>query len=157
MSIKFKIREMKSNLCKRWQRFKHGYSQSDIYNMCDWFLEIIPNMLIELRDNRHGSPAKLGWGEDGHEKYDGACHDEWTMILNQMILLFKDADPETCTYHNKYEEEYYNVLTLPKEDAYREKVWKSYYDEEIKIDAYREQCKNEAFELFSKYFFDLWD
>lgn len=34
---------------------------------------------------------------------------------------------------------------------------KSYWEEEKKIANYREQCKNEAFDLIKKYFYNLWD
>ena len=34
---------------------------------------------------------------------------------------------------------------------------KKYLDEERKIEEYREKCKDEAFELFSRWFYNLWD
>lgn len=36
-------------------------------------------------------------------------------------------------------------------------VEKNYFDYENKIFEYRDKCKNEFFELFSKYFWELWD
>lgn len=34
---------------------------------------------------------------------------------------------------------------------------KRYDEEEKKLEQYREECKNKAFDLFSKWFYDLWD
>lgn len=36
-------------------------------------------------------------------------------------------------------------------------ISKKYFDYERKLDKYREQKKNEAFNLLKKYFFGLWD
>lgn len=34
---------------------------------------------------------------------------------------------------------------------------KRYYDENREIEEYRHECKDKAFELFSKWFWNLWD
>ena len=36
-------------------------------------------------------------------------------------------------------------------------IEEKYYEEEKALSQYREDCKNEALELFSKWFYSLWD
>ena len=51
----------------------------------------------------------------------------------------------------------YRRVHFPEElPEYRE-VEEKYYNEEKKLYEYREQCKEQAFELFSKWFHMLWD
>ncbi|WP_022765277.1 hypothetical protein [Butyrivibrio sp. XPD2006] len=47
----------------------------------------------------------------------------------------------------------YTMADVP-EFAY---IDKNYYDENRKIEEYRNECKDKAFSLFSKWFWDLWD
>ena len=51
-------------------------------------------------------------------------------------------------------------MNSPEDEPNREDIHKlksQWYDEELKLGEYRNQCKNEFFTLFSKYFWDLWD
>ena len=48
-------------------------------------------------------------------------------------------------------------MHFPSEiDEYRE-VENNFYEAEKELDRYRENCKNQAFTLFAKWFFHLWD
>ena len=57
----------------------------------------------------------------------------------------RDSEQNVITYHGMRE--------LPE---YKE-LCKRYDEEEKKLEQYREECKNEAFELFSNWFYSLWD
>ena len=57
----------------------------------------------------------------------------------------RDSEQNVITYHGMRE--------LPE---YKE-LCKRYDEEEKKLEQYREECKNEAFELFTKWFYSLWD
>ena len=64
------------------------------------------------------------------EGNDEALTKAWDEVLDRMIFLLREADEETCQKKNL---------------------------NHAKLYEYREQCKDEAMELFSKYFYDLWD
>ncbi|MCI5639909.1 MAG: hypothetical protein MR316_02850 [Lachnospiraceae bacterium] len=49
------------------------------------------------------------------------------------------------------------VLHLPSEMPEYENIEEKYYAEEESLRQYMEDCKNEALELFSKWFYSLWD
>ncbi len=49
------------------------------------------------------------------------------------------------------------VLHLPSEMPEYDNIEEKYYAEEESLRKYMEDCKNEALELFSKWFYSLWD
>ena len=120
------------NVKYSWQRVTRGYCDKDLWNIDYWFLGIVPDMLKQFKETRNGSPGCLGEeyvDEDGISCND-SCHEEWDKILDEMIFLFHEMDEETCQ----------NKGLSNKE-----------------LDEYREECKNKAFALFSKWFYSLWD
>lgn len=95
--------------CIRWsyQRVTRGYADCDKWDMYTFLQILIPEMLQDMRDNRHGSPSYLG---ENYTNADGilvndTCHDEWDKILNYMIFLWRESAEDTCTRKNPYEEE----------------------------------------------------
>lgn len=123
MRLRFLIKEAKYNLRKRIQRFSHGYSDEDVWNMDTWFIETITPMLHQLKTRGLGIPPYL-------------TEDEWRDILSQMLnhLYFMNED-------NVIKFLGYSTTTKNYERI-----------NEILLDH-----KNKFFELFSKYFYDLWD
>lgn len=147
------------NIKCSWQRITKGYCDKDLWNIDGWFMDIMPNMLCQFKETRHGSPGVLGTeyvDADGIICND-TCHEEWDKILDEMIFLFREMNEETCKKKNPYEK----VLDefkkkYGKNDEYRE-VENNYYEAEKELEEYRKNCKNRAFELFSKWFHYLWD
>lgn len=132
------------NMKYSWQRITKGYCDKDSWNIDRWFMDIMPNMLQQFKENRNGSPGILGTDyvdADGIRCND-TCHEEWDKILDEMIFLFKEMNEETCKRKNPYEDE---------------DVENNFYEAEKELDRYRENCKNQAFTLFAKWFFYLWD
>ena len=42
------------------QRITKGYCDKDLWDISDWFLKLMPDMLAEYKKTRHGSPGILG-------------------------------------------------------------------------------------------------
>lgn len=165
------------NIKDKFHLLKLGYTQTDTWSIDTWFVEIMPRMLKDLRDNLHSHPINM-------------TEEEWKNILNRMIFLLNEMNEDTCSYENKYQEdmdkaheefiEKYGVLGnkfeelnnlppydgpgkrayFPSDDPNRPE-WKELSDlwveELIKINQYREDCKNEFFDLMKEHFWDLWD
>ena len=94
------------------QRARRGYSDEDLYDIDAWFLSVVPDMLEQFRDARHGSPACLGMNyvnELGILVNDD-CHAEWTKILNEMVFLFREADENQCQRKNPLEAEHDRII-----------------------------------------------
>lgn len=94
-----------------FQRMKKGYCDEDVWDIDDWFLNIMPNMLCELKENKRGVPTAfceeiyrkrhLGKSEsettdafrfnkvDSNE-FEAICA-EWDKTLEHMAYLFREA------------------------------------------------------------------
>lgn len=129
--IKYFLQDIK--FC--YQRIRYGWCDRDTWDINTWFLKVMPPMLQHLRDNLHGYPYNM---EEG----------EWYNTLETMIKLFSEADENYCSMKNSYD--------IYTSDA-KEKNGKSHAEREKEIFKYRDECKNKAFEMFSKYFWNLWD
>ena len=123
-----------------WQRCKKGYCYRDLWNLDVWFLRIMPKMLEEFLHISHGFPGKLLDKYAGMENSEELADAEWREIIQKMIFLFHEANEETCQRKNPYQE-----------------TDKKYLEEEERLEEYRMKCKDEAFKLFSEWFYSLWD
>ncbi len=184
--VKQFFRDIKYSL----QRITKGYCDKDLWDISDWFLKLMPDMLTEYKKTRHGSPGILGKNYKNEKELlvNDECHHEWDRILSKMIFLFREADEDTCRKKNPYEKAYmeafdtfskkYGVmgekLRTPEEikrnkkehvityhsmeelDEYKE-ICENYRKCEKELSEYRLKCKDKAFELFSKWFYHLWD
>ena len=109
---------------KEWreQRAERGFSDEDTWNIYAWFLDIMPKMLQQMRDNLHGFPGGTMFGldkavsetaiDDDAEKEPGLI--KWEQTLDRMIFLLKEMNEDTCSYENPYEDEYFKM-----EEAFR--------------------------------------
>lgn len=154
------MKDPKKKLKWKIQRFKRGYADIDVWDMDIWFMNIIPQMLKQLRDTAHGSPMLTAEGAN-----DDNRHEIWKGILNKMIYLAGEMNEDTCHWKNEFEEAYFENLeywdtfdNLKRNKLSRnEKIAEKYFEEEKRIYEYREGCKNKFFKMFTKYFYDLWD
>lgn len=96
-----------------WQRITRGYCDRDIWSIDDWFLGVVPDMLQQLKDTRHGSPGILGENYANEEGIicNDTCHSEWNKILGEMIFLLREASEDTCMRKNPMEEEHCRIFS----------------------------------------------
>ena len=130
--INYKIDRLWDNFRVRCQRFKRGWAYSDVWDIYVWFMYTVKPMLIHLRDYGIGIPNELV--SDGENE-----RVNWENTLTEMI---------TC-------------LELMDENAVREYLGISdsdySFESNQKVRDLMEENKDSFFELFSKYYFDLWD
>ena len=118
---------------RRCQCFKRGYSWSDVWNMNSWFMRTVKPMLIHLRDHGIGIPLDLYL--DGAENERAAWEDVLTEMINCLNLMDEDEA-----------EKYLGIA----ENDYSVESYQKIYD-------FKNKSKDRFFELFSKYFYSLWD
>lgn len=169
-----KIRDIPRDIKHCYQRAKKGYSYRDVWSIDSWFMEIMPQMLTDLKNNKHGCPMQFTHNEDGTEKDFETGMKEWQDTLERMIFCFREINDDTCSMKNEFEDEYdrqrfqgkpFKDLFVPTENgSYRldegevnPELSEKYRKKSIEIEEYKEKMKNEGFELFSKYFWNLWD
>ena len=186
------------------QRVYRGYCDSDVWNLYSWFLDVVPDMLLQLKETGACFPCSdppnvsrsvsvdtgnLATGENTilPEEEHAVSEEglaEWRDVLDRIIFLFHEADEERCERKNAREEEFqtayrefidkygmfgeklrkpndengggHRLYTLRDVDEYRD-IAEEYLQEAQEIDRYRAKCKDEAFQLFSQWFYGLWD
>lgn len=91
-----------------WQRIVRGYADCDKWNMYRYLQNLIPDMLQDMKNNRHGSPGYLGKNYTNAEGIlvNDTCHEEWNRILERMIFLWKESNEYTYSWKNPYAEEH---------------------------------------------------
>lgn len=114
-----------------YQRVKYGWCDGDTWSIDMWFLNIIPQMIQQLKEEKHGYPGTM-------------TEEEWDKILDDMIFYFTEACEETCSQINQY-------------DLFDENQVKNYLNRDLEIFEYRDKCKDKALDMFKKYFWNLWD
>ncbi len=184
---KEKIARYKLNIISIYKRAKYGFCDIDVWNIDDWFLSVMPAMLEQLKENLHGYPVseEVDVHATGEPGIDIDCEDDgmkkWKAILEEMIFMLREADEDTCSQVNPYAKPYTNIIsdylntdspladlviqTKPfeiaaienKEHPEHTDLTTKYLVEDVKLNKYRNDCKNRALELFTKWFWNLWD
>lgn len=131
--IKNKLIYDVDSLRARIQRFKRGYSYGDVWDMDFWFMRTVKPMLIHLRDHGLGIPNELYLQDADNERI------LWENILTEMINCLELMNEDNA-------EKYLGIENKDFSAEYYEKKW-----------ALMEENKNRFFELFSKYYYNLWD
>lgn len=106
---------------------KHGYSPVAQWETFEWFIAVMREILINYRDNRMGTPVVIPDYNIDDLISENKNIEIYNNILNEMIELLNKMDED-------------NYLT---------------YDS-TSLEAMN-AAKDKFFELFSKYFYTLWD
>ncbi len=131
MSLYYRIKNAWYDFRCRCQRFKRGWAYGDVWDMDQWFMRTVKPMLVHLKNNGISMPLEF-YNGDGNRIY-------WENILTEMITCLELMDEDAAREHLDISDSDYSF------ESYQ------------KTSDFMEENKNRFFELFSKYFFDLWD
>ena len=109
---------------------KHGYSPVAQWETFGWFITVMREILINYRDNRMGTPVVIPDYHTDDLISENKNIEIYNNILNEMIKLLDQMDECNSTYNGVSLEEMHSAM---------------------------DTAKNKFFELFSKYFYTLWD
>ena len=112
----------------RCQRFRKGYSDSDVWEMRDWFIKTAKPMLKELSAKAYNYPEEVG-------------EEQWRALLLEMAELLDVID----VWDDSAARKAAGVAEDDNSEEARERI----HAEVIK-------AKDRFFFLFHKYFYDLW-
>lgn len=130
-SIRRTVNSKTYNIKSRCQRFKRGYSYGDVWDMDDWFIQTAKPMLTHLKNNGMSYPTTF------------KSREEWEQVLGEMIgclELMNIDDAYNYLGFCKFEDR----MCITSEDYAR-------------VNEVMTANKNKFFELFSEYFYDIWD
>jgi hypothetical protein len=85
--------------------------------------------------------------------------EEWSEASDEFTSKYGLFGQGLMTEEEKQEakEKGYSVMHFMRELPEYEEISKKHLDAEIDLDKYRDECKDEFFKLFSKYYYALWD
>ena len=109
---------------------KHGYSPVAQWETFGWFITVMREILVNYRDNRTGTPVVIPDYNIDDLISENKNIEIYNNILNEMIELLDKMDECNSTYNGISLEEMHSAM---------------------------DSAKNKFFELFSKYFYTLWD
>ena len=109
---------------------KDGYSPVAQWETFEWFIAVMREILINYRDNRTGTPVVIPDYHTDDLISENKNIEIYNNILNEMIELLDKMDECNSTYNGVSLEEMHSAM---------------------------DSAKNKFFELFSKYFYTLWD
>ena len=109
---------------------KHGYSPVAQWETFGWFVAVMREILVNYRDNRMGTPVVIPDYHTDDLISENKNIEIYNNILNEMIELLDKMDECNSTYNGISLEEMHSAM---------------------------DSAKNKFFELFSKYFYTLWD
>ena len=109
---------------------KHGYLPVAQWETFEWFIAVMREILINYRDNRTGTPVVIPDYNIDDLISENKNIEIYNNILNEMIELLDKMDECNSTYNGVSLEEMHSAMNA---------------------------AKDKFFELFSKYFYTLWD
>ena len=163
---------------------KNGYDRYATWETFDWFMKTMSKILTAYHDTRCGTPIVIDDFKDEDKESTDKNENKWNEIVDRMIFLLGEMGEFTCQKKNPYEEESnriydeftekygmfgkklnsqeenekeYITLHTPSELPEYKDTMDKWITAERELEKYRQKCKDEFFELFSKYFYALWD
>ena len=109
---------------------KHGYSPVAQWETFGWFITVMREILVNYRDNRMGTPVVIPDYNIDDLISENKNVNVYNSLLDEMITLLDQMDENNSAYNDLSLEEVYSAM---------------------------DTAKNKFFELFSKYFYTLWD
>ena len=109
---------------------KHGYSPVAQWETFSWFIAVMREILVNYRDNRMGTPVVIPGYDIDDLISENKNVNVYNSLLDEMITLLDQMDENNSAYNDVSLEEMHSAM---------------------------DSAKNKFFELFSKYFYTLWD
>ena len=109
---------------------KHGYSPVAQWETFGWFITVMREILVNYRDNRMGTPVVIPDYNIDDLISENKNVNVYNSLLDEMITLLDQMNECNSTYNGVSLEEMHSAM---------------------------DTAKNKFFELFSKYFYTLWD
>ena len=130
-SLRFKIKQAYWNKRDKIQKLIRGYSDTDINELYQWFIDTLRPMIKQFRKSTNSFPSSY--------LVDGLDEKEWDKTLKEMEKCLYMMDEHHVMDYYKYK---FDNLTLEQSA----KVYKTMM-----------KNKDRFFDLFKEYFYDMWN
>lgn len=130
------------------QRVVRGYADCDVWNLDNWFSDVVSGALTHLAEHHCGWPDHLF-----------KTPEEWTAWLKKAAAAIKMMDEEEQDKVNKYWPPYRDELDNWQIKGYKgpSQAFRNYTDEAQRIAAEAQKNFEAVMSEFVQYFSALWD
>ena len=97
------------------QRIHKGYCDRDYYCFCYWFLEIVPDMLEELNENRHGyfqideNGKVIHSFDEISDEQEKIYSERYGDMLKIIARYLRESTEENCSMKNPYDDALHEI------------------------------------------------
>ena len=141
-------------------RVKLGYCSSDVWDMCDYLMEIIPSMLVHFVSGCDSYP----------DTDEFPTYESWIDYIVETASIFREASEAQTVQVNQYKDDFMNMMravrweknvggnlvTTYDLDSFA-RLRDDYFSREREIEDWRNARRNEAFARLSHILRNLWD
>lgn len=153
-TFKYKIEHCLNKIRQFYQRGEKGFSRIDCFNINFYLLENLPKMLEILAKNHCGIPNEV-WNDWKNNNYsEKEIEQVWTNILFYIKWNLEEANEDTCSLINPYQDA---IDRKWRGEKISDDILKKWFDFEKYKSQYRNDHLNIALDLIKEYFWDLWD
>ena len=96
------VKEFFRNCNHAWRRAIYGWTWEDCWNLEDWLLNLLPEMLRHMADNGSAYP--------GSKPFE--TPEKWHDWLHSMADVLESLQEENWYSQNEYEEEFHNQISM---------------------------------------------
>ena len=134
------IRQFFKNIKYGWQRAIKGYCDRDLWNLSDYYEEVLIHSIDAFRVKRHGYPGTI-------------TNEEWEQILSEIVQHLKEGRRES--HINLWD----GVIdeTLEKGEDITDEIMDHYKREYERLTKIEDDERLKGFKLLNKYWNELWD
>lgn len=155
-----------------------NYCEKNALSISTWFIKTMSYMLEEMIENLKGYPDEYNEVPVHENRKASAINgnelpaqEEWKRTLERMLFLLNEMDPDKCSYKNPVQEELDEVKDNLEEAGYGclvehieqsddpqlQLLYQEHRYQELQVWHYRDRCREEFFNLYSKWFWHLWN
>ncbi|MDD6005623.1 MAG: hypothetical protein PUC68_08135 [Firmicutes bacterium] len=127
-------------------------ASNDAWDIFSWFINKGSELLKRHAENCHS------WPEGRYEEIK--TFKDWKDKLLYISHLLDEANEDKCSMVNEYADQVSANVDIENGKYVNrcpDDIRQKFIERENEIWHYRDNCKNEALDLFKRYFWDLWD
>ena len=141
------IKEIFGMIRDMFHRAKYGWAYSDVWNLNDWLIGILPPMLRHMAD--------YGCAYPGDVKFD--TPEKWNDWLHSMADVLESLQEENWYGQNEYEKEWSEIPFKKHLTEEEEILRQAYWDREIELETNRQNLQQKTFKELIENLDCLWD
>ena len=156
------VRDFWHNCKDAWSRAKNGFCPNDVWNFYDWYLKIIPDMILYL--------AEHGCGFPGNPPFE--TEEAWENWLKQLAANLILCQEEKIDASNEWTEEFEYSCDMNRQAEWdsqgnlhvtfqntpkHEEISKKYLERNQELHQETQARLEATFVEMAKHFYSLWD